>query len=166
MRLNIQDILRAQDIQRWTVVRTARPQSLAEHTFNVMMIVRAICKKLGIPDERMIKLAIEHDLDEIKTGDIATPAKYYMKDHGIDINSLFWGGNHTPGEIEYRIIKAADTLETFWFITENGVGRHAEEVRKNLEARLHKIIDGLGQDTTEAITEVANEIFDGGFIYE
>ena len=164
--LDIQDILRASDVSRWTIVRTAKPQSLAEHTFNVVMIARAICKELGIDDSHITKLALEHDLDEVKTGDIPTPAKRYMESQGANIFQLFSGGKNDSDEIERIIIKAADTMESFWFISENGVGRHGEHVKKNMGSKMDKVLNGAGGDLSDAITAVANKIFDGEVQYE
>lgn len=166
--LNLQDILRAQDVHRWTIVRTIKHQTLAEHTFNVTMIARAICKVLDIDDTIVMKMAMEHDLDEIKTGDVPTPAKRRLQAKGLDMYSEFDGCKRytkLPGEFS-KIVKAADVLESAWFLEENKVGRHSEHVYTNIIARLHEIVNNCDDGLADAIVTVANRIFTGGFKYE
>jgi len=132
-RLEIQDILRAEDVHRWTIVKTVKRQSLAEHTFNVIAIARDIAKNLGIDDERIIKYAFEHDLDEILTGDIPTPAKDSGK---VDIK--YNGKNDALlTELERAVVKIADLLEANWWLNTNGIGRHASQVMDGLIDRLN-----------------------------
>ena len=52
------------------------------------------------------------------------------------------------------------------FLEENKIGRHAEHVYKNIIDRLHALIDDCDDEMADAITTVANRIFDGGFKYE
>jgi hypothetical protein len=124
--LDIQDILRAHSVKRWVIVSTTRDQSLAEHTFNVVMIARAIAKKYGIDDDNIIKAALEHDLDEIINGDIPTPTKERLFNSTKQLYSS--GHNRDLSEPEYIIIKAADMLDAIWFLSDYGVGRHSANV--------------------------------------
>ena len=59
--MNINDILLAQNIARWTIVSTIQKQSLAEHLFNVTMIARNIATEANMPDDKIIKYALDHD---------------------------------------------------------------------------------------------------------
>lgn len=147
MSLEIQDILRAQEVHRWNIVATIRNQSLAEHTFNVVFIGRAICKELGKPDGEVIKTALEHDLDEIVTGDIPTPTKQRMKIMGFNPDSIHDRKN-TPtrsGESQ-TIVKVADMIEASWFIGQNCVTRHAKEVAERMRSRTDKYISDLANE--------------------
>lgn len=151
--LNIQDILRASDIIRWSTVRTIRKQSLAEHTFNVVMITRSICKLCGVDDAIAIKIALEHDLGEIMTGDIVSPTKARMREYGFDPNSVEpRGKNHSRDTVLgnagtevslHAIVKAADYIEALWFIRENAYGRYAEEEVTVFEKYAYNYINSL-----------------------
>lgn len=59
-------------VQRYHTVRTLRQQTLADHTFGVMMLIRHI-----YPDARreVYLAAMHHDLPEFVTGDMPAPAK-------------------------------------------------------------------------------------------
>lgn len=129
--MNIADILRAQHINRWTIVNVSRPQSIAEHTFNVMAIAGKIAESLFCLDENsaavtsVTSAAFKHDLDEIFTGDIPTPAK----------EKLGMSTDHHGSDVA-EIVKAADILEALLYITDHGIGRHADQVKEYLEEKL------------------------------
>lgn len=163
--LNIQDILRAEDIKRWTIICTTKQQSLAEHTFNVIAISRAICKKLGVTDILVMKYAFDHDLDEILTGDIPTPAKDTLK-----LPDMYCGGSKEECTVsEIAIVGLADMIEALRFINVHGLGRLAAQVMDGLIDRLNQrialyafTIPGL----EEAVGEVIDDIEHGDFIGE
>ncbi len=138
--MEIQDLMLAQDVKRWTIVRTIRDQSLAEHTFNVTMIARAIAKEMGIDDTKIIKYALDHDLDEILTGDIPTPAKARLK-----INTAYDGKSFQECDSrEASVVALADIIEAIAFITDNQVGRHANAVGSYLMDRYKHRCDLVG----------------------
>ena len=141
--MEIQDILLLQDVPRWAIVRTNKKQSVAEHTFNVVMIARAIAKEAGVPDTELIKYALDHDIDEVITGDIPSPAKARM---GIKGKGYEGTGKLLCSAEQALIVEVADVMEACLFISENGVGRHAEAVTMNLTQKLiekMKFVDGL-----------------------
>ena len=139
--INVQDALRAQHTKRWTLVNTAKDQSIAEHMFNVAMIARHICAKAGIHGDEQNQItmaALLHDIDEVVTGDIPAPTKGRIRHQlGKDVNDLevtvdlHHKGNNNGSVIE-TIIKYADYIESIWFIDENGIGRHAGRVGRDL----------------------------------
>ncbi len=138
--MQIQDIMLAQDVKRWTIVRTIRDQSLAEHTFNVVMIARDIAARMGINDTKIIKYALDHDLDEILTGDIPTPAKDRLK-----INTSYDGKSFKECDSqEASIVSMADMIEAIAFITDNQVGRHAHIVADYLQERYQSRCNLIG----------------------
>ncbi len=161
-RLQIQDILRAQDVKRWTIVNTVRQQSLAEHTFNVIAIARAIARHMGVPDEKIIKYAFDHDLDEILTGDTPTPAKEraMIPDE--------YAGKSSDGcdSVDRSIVLIADTIEAVWYININGVGRHAVAACDYLIDKLNERIalhTSAHKGMEEAIGKVIRDINEGEF---
>lgn len=145
--MGIQNLLRAQSVKRWTIVQTVKDQSLAEHTFNVTMIARAICKELRHDDAEVTKAALAHDLDEIFTGDIPTPFKTAAREKGVELNDIYEKvTNRKLSDLDSRIVKIADIVEAYWFIREFGVGRHANEVTTKLS---HQMAKEIGHNDTE-----------------
>ena len=151
--MEIQDIMLAQDIKRWTIVRMMREQSLAEHSFNVTMIARAICKEIGLDDTNVTKYALDHDLDEILTGDIPTPAKQRLK-----IRDPYKGsGRALCDSQEISIVMLADMIEAIAFIQDNQIGRHANVVAEELTTRYTRRCDLISATNPKLIT-AANKV--------
>jgi len=96
--------MRASIIPRWAIIRMSRTQSVAEHSFNVAMITRAILSNFimeTMDDNEIIVAALDHDWkEEIYTGDIPSPAKV---DHEQPVGT----GN--------KVIKLADMIEAYVF---------------------------------------------------
>lgn len=88
------ETLRLANVKRWGIVEMSRPQSVAEHTCNVMLIALNIAETYNeivtadkldgnntsklINDKQMaalMKACLTHDLPEIYSGDIPTPTK-------------------------------------------------------------------------------------------
>ena len=135
MSLTINDILLAQNIRRWTIVATKTDQSLAEHTFNVTMIARAICAEADINDNNVIKYALDHDLDEILTGDIPSPAK-----RRLGLTDAYQGKNGNISDVEYSIVKIADLIDATLFIKYNAYDRHGKVVANYTAKKLDQFI--------------------------
>ena len=67
--MNTYELLRASHTKRWTIVSTARTQTVAEHLFNVTMIAEKLAEAVGydivINSDNFLKLqtwALMHDL--------------------------------------------------------------------------------------------------------
>lgn len=134
--LKLQDILRAGTIKRWHIVSTAREQTLAEHQYNVAILTQELCRRLRYAPAvslRLSALALVHDAGECKTGDIPTPAKKLLRKelgHSFDeVMNRFdvESTDDLPDEYK-RVLKCCDYLDSMLFLSENGVGRHAEAV--------------------------------------
>lgn len=88
------ETLRLANVRRWGIVEMSRPQSVAEHTCNVMLIALNIaetyneiivadkidgnntCKPINEKQmAALMKACLTHDLPEIYSGDIPTPTK-------------------------------------------------------------------------------------------
>jgi hypothetical protein len=96
-------------VQRWVIAPTARPQSVAEHSFRVMAIVRglhaALCSA-GAPafdNELALFAAMDHDAEEYLTGDVPGVFKDNHKPWPYPAALMRW-------EIA---VKVADAMETY-----------------------------------------------------
>lgn len=73
-------------INRWGLMRNTHPENIQEHSLQVAVIAHALavirntyfCGALNT--ERVAVLAMYHDSNEIITGDMPTPIKYYNPD--------------------------------------------------------------------------------------
>ena len=175
--IKIQDVLRAGHIKRWNIINTTRQQTLAEHLFNVAMISDVILNKLGNEEYRDITLAwaLIHDVPEVVCGDTPTPTKKRMEEHGFDMEKIYNEIDPTYKEtketaeevgfgLPWKVVKAADLMEAYHFLVENGVGSHAKGVANNIYIKLNAHIEKYFIDDS-ALKEVFNEIMDGK-IYE
>lgn len=144
-------------VRRWAIAPTFRDQSVAEHTFRVMVIAYYLADRVYWPDhaadyaDYMLMMAVmDHDLDEVYTGDLPGPDKDKKGTSGLRDLTLM-----TPIEC---LIKVADSIETgtFWVQWGNGAAwnhRYANAPQRDLDKISHygSKIPGL--------TEVAMEVW-------
>lgn len=70
-------------VNRWGLMRNTIPESLSDHTMDVVMIAHALTVignlyyDRNLDENRVALLAAFHDAPEILTGDMPTPVKYY-----------------------------------------------------------------------------------------
>lgn len=133
--LTLKQVLRASHVRRWGIVATSRDQSVAEHQYNVCMIARALCKRVGIADDEIIKAALEHDLDEVIFGDIPSPMKATLLADGVDINSYVANQMRPLTKFQLHILKTADLLDAYLFLKDHAVGSHAIKVCREVRER-------------------------------
>lgn len=68
-------IIRAQYVRRWHLVPMSMPQSVAEHQYNVAMLLMSLPAQEGIDVPAAVAWAMVHDLPETVTGDVPTHIK-------------------------------------------------------------------------------------------
>jgi 5'-deoxynucleotidase YfbR-like HD superfamily hydrolase len=54
----------------WKMKNIPNPESVAEHSYQLCVIAMVLADQLGVDREKLIKMAIIHDLGEIFTGDV------------------------------------------------------------------------------------------------
>lgn len=115
--------MRTSDVKRWHIVNTTKDQTLAEHHALVSGIATMLLFAVfPDPDKKMVAevmyRALVHDIDEVHTGDIPSCAK-----------------DHEPAtDLIEALIKVADSIESYWWIHNNGTGeRKAEIVNFNFQ---------------------------------
>ena len=164
--MKINDILRASGVTRWHIVRTVRPQSLAEHTFDVVMIARAIAKIAGVDDYEITKAALLHDLDEIVTGDIPTPTKDRARDNGWELNDLYksiTGRELSPDES--LIIRLADKMADLHWLWLHALGPHSNKVYEIMADNYNNYVrsDQIPDNIREAALDVQMQMLSEEF---
>jgi len=77
-------LYRLRFIQRWILMRSAVPENVAEHTFQVALLTHALCTiardvfgKSGVDAGAAVIVALFHDAEEVMTGDIPSPVKHH-----------------------------------------------------------------------------------------
>jgi 5'-deoxynucleotidase len=82
---------RMKHIRRWGLMRNTRDENIQEHSLQAAMIAHALAviknKLFGgnVDAERVMALAVYHEVGEVITGDLATPIKYFNP----EINSAY-----------------------------------------------------------------------------
>jgi len=164
MKLTLYDFLRIGHIKRWHNVNTTREQTVAEHSYMVMlMAIDLFQTMIGIDDENrdgtqkyalhILISAMFHDAPEVAAGDTPTPAKRLIREitgdplifEKIDqmlMPTLPYLEIKTGGKDIESYIKMADAIEGYFFISENGAGTHAAIViagaRRKMEDAVEK----------------------------
>lgn len=124
-------------IERWALMRNANKENISEHSLEVAMLAHGLaiiakekCEKEIDPNEVAL-MGIYHDANEIITGDMPTPIKYYDNDIQEAYKRVENVANHTmvnklpeymknyykplffqkeKKTYEWRLVKAADKL--------------------------------------------------------
>ena len=149
MKINMRDKARSGHVTRWHGVRTGREQTIAEHHYMVAIITKEMMRKIMVDctDQDLLlalEYALEHDSPELLMGDFPTPGKRRIqqicKPYGIDpfrliedeiapeLKILTEKIEDSPIKI---IVKLADLLDAILFISEEGIGKHAQHVVTN-----------------------------------
>ncbi len=77
---------RLKNIKRWSLMRNTRDENVQEHSHMVAVIAHALCiinnKMIGgnADEKEVLAYAVYHDANEVITGDLPTPIKYFNAD--------------------------------------------------------------------------------------
>lgn len=157
------DYLKAQYINRWGIVNVAKQQSIAEHSFNVWVLVSHWGPEVLNLQELQCaqEYALTHDLAEIRTGDFPTSFKNpLIKEALDDMEKEICPQIPVTPRIK-QLVKFADTAESVLFLKLYGLGKHADDVRELLAvqmwARLKDSLFSTGQ--RQKLHDLFNETF-------
>lgn len=126
----IKDLLNLSNVPRWSIIPTLRPQSVAEHSYNVAVICMELCRYLSdvaLHPNRVIAWALVHDGPEAETGDVPYTAKVQLdrKAWGeTERNLCPWYDNNGLKPSEAALVKIADKMEEIIFLSYWGVAGH------------------------------------------
>lgn len=165
------DLMGLADVHRWTVIKTNRHQSVAEHSFNVMVIAAELCHWLGIPRERVLWWALIHDVPETLTGDVDGWFKRLNPDvkaaiGRAELKMFPWFREELTGvtATTASVVKIADKIEAIQFIRTWGVGGRANAVMHEL--RRYLLVDIVDAACTtlnlshEALEAIVRQVLD------
>lgn len=177
--LTLDEKLRTAHVTRWQIVNVGRNQSVAEHSFLVQLIAIDFSRKIGYSNHRAGPLNIEkeyhimrwamwHDMMEVKTGDINTPVKAKMKamaDGVLEEIEYSFSDEYAvvskeAGDVVKNIVKLADYAEALNFLSEEGKGRHAEDVRQLLKQQALEHLDKSRRSYMSLKWDVLKPIFE------
>ena len=151
MRLKVEDILQMNHVDRWHTHRTHRTQNLSEHSAMVAIFSNLLYDHI-VPEASksfqdrytLMWYSLMHDLPEIATSDIASPAKKVLRE--------LFDGDEDPFEVlEDRLFpeikeiketvagtplkainKLADNLDAIAFISKEGIGSTSKKIRERV----------------------------------
>lgn len=131
--------LRLMQVKRYPICHVNRDQSVAEHSYNVMLIAMDLAKETKDRDviEEVMNYAMVHDIEEVYTGDIPSSFKRQLRAECPEVAPLLDGLKSTPGEVR-SIVKLADLLEAMYYIREFGGSRLAEQVLADITANFER----------------------------
>lgn len=169
-------------VPRWSIIRTTRPQSIAEHMYFVAIYADQIAETLHYTGDRaqLIRVALTHDWPEILTGDIAAPAKRVMKEASktgwnlvekweqqqtterIPDFQRMYAHLGTKGQVEHMelIVKVADLLEAVVFLAdeENSGNGNVMACRSALESIMWDAVARIDFGTIEQRKKLKKEM--------
>lgn len=115
-------------VKRYHVKRTHRTQTVAEHTFGMLMLVKQVGTDSLLADGLLYEAIMHHDLPELMTGDIPAPIKRVHPELGPlmdiieqDLHPLYQPFSLTAEQ--GALLKWADRMElVLWCLEEVRLG--------------------------------------------
>ncbi|NLT94640.1 MAG: 5'-deoxynucleotidase [Clostridia bacterium] len=120
-------------IKRWGLMRNTHPENIQEHILQVAMIAHglAIIRNRfyggSLNPEKVMALAVYHEVSEVITGDLATPIKYFNP----EIKKAYGEIEEVAKKRLYNMLpeELKGDYEKYFFISEEG-----QEERKVVKA--------------------------------
>lgn len=165
-------------IERWALMRNSNQENISEHSLEVAMLAHGLAiisrEKCGrdIDPNEVALMGIYHDANEIITGDMPTPVKYFDSDiqeaykRVEDVASKTLIGK-LPDEMkkyyeplffqqkgkehEWRLVKAADKLSALIKCREEM--RSGNQEFKTAEESIRKILQELNMEEVNVFME-------------
>lgn len=178
----LKDKLRLGTVKRWHMVRVLREQTVAEHVALVQLIGLQILEDFGsgyVDSEssaQLMKWALYHDMPEVYLGDMPTPSKQEvdLKSPGL-IDGIEMERcpeyakikSKTP-ELIKMIVKFADLFEAVKFISEEGHGQHASEVKQLIMNDMNAMVSNMLNDELPSVSYLGSicKLYVEGFFNE
>ena len=154
----LQDVMRLSNIKRWSIVEISRPQSVAEHSYNVAMIALSIAEKngYGIDFGELLEWALTHDLTELVTGDVPTPhkSKLLRPEAEEEMFPKFASEKAGTSQEVREIVKVADLLDAYQFADKFMVDSRRVGILITMMERLLEAINKMGDNWAKVACDV------------
>lgn len=144
--MRILDKLLLQEVSRYPICYVHRQQSVAEHSYNVLLIARYLVAEENEPAfmREVADYAIEHDMDEVTTGDIPSPFKRHLRNVCPEVVKYLDGEHYVPPEVKL-IVKLADCLEAIYYMRHFGGSTYAiGKILPDILGNFHHILEKGG----------------------
>lgn len=139
-------------VGRWSTTPAINRQTVADHSFYVVLYTIHLCDHLRVHGEERItalEWAIIHDMPETVTSDIPGPVKREVTHDKLlekveaQVMDELGYGKPEPSDLAKRIVKAANLIdEVFYLHSEKLLGnRYLDLVSSNSWSRLLKALD-------------------------
>ena len=168
------ELLRLGQIKRWSIINTTNAQTVADHSFQVMVIGMRLFELTGEADHRggpgaheLMCALLFHDATEAVYGDIPTPCKRFIRAYAgdgvfdtMDAAALpivpylqkacpAWTGIY---------VKVSDSIEAAHWLEQNYSGVHADKVRLERWRYVVNMVADLGPNWETAVDALFNEM--------
>jgi 5'-deoxynucleotidase YfbR-like HD superfamily hydrolase len=165
----------------WLLRGVRDVESVAAHTFGVAFIAmlladRAVARGLPVNVERVLRMALLHDVSEVRTGDLPNTIKKYFEsstlkaaDERVVTDILtkigmagngyleIWRDYEDRVSLEAKLVKAADKLDLLLqaYEYEKGGARNLQEFWESAEADFAGLgVDGLLEDLVDELKKL------------
>ena len=161
------DVMRMMVIKRWGIISMTRTQSVAEHSYNVAMMALNIynnSRRIDVSVERILTLALTHDLPEIHTGDIPMPLKtdeikQAVKEYENATYPQLSAYKYHCMEVELLVVKVADIMEAITYCRRYSDDPRSNEVIQGLHDAITALLDTI-PDPMVAVRDDLKEAID------
>lgn len=144
----------------WTMMKVPNPESVAEHSFQLCVMAMTLADSLGVDKEKLIKMAIIHDLGEIFTGDIVwvrgniIDIQKRQKKEEVELDGIESIFAKLGSSKEYRSIfeemtkRKSIESEIFWQLDKLEMGIQALDYEKKEQKDLTEFFVGIDLQLT------------------
>lgn len=124
---SLTDLLALSWVPRWGIIPLTRPQTVAEHSHRVAIILMELASRLDVELPYWVLVwALVHDGPESWSGDIPGPFKHPDQLAADYDNAPWWLPYHQKVSPKwFKFFKIADLIETGTYIRKFGIGEHA-----------------------------------------
>jgi len=155
----------------WINEKIKDPESVAEHSFRVSVLAMVISDSLGLDKEKLIKMALIHDLGEVITGDIVWSSgniidikkrteKEKMEKLGLErIFKILENSDEYKKIFEEMIERSSEEAKIFWQIDKLEMAMQALEYERDEYKNLEKFfVNADLQIETPLLRKIFDEI--------
>lgn len=132
----------------WIREKIKDPESVAEHSFQLSVMAMVSADQLGVDKEKLIKMALLHDLGEVVTGDIVwsrgniidikkRAEKEEIEKKGIEkVFKIIGGSNEYVKIFEEMIERTSEEARIFWQLDKLEMALQALEYERDQNKKL------------------------------